>query len=520
MVYIIKFFHPAIWLALFVSVASAKMPLTLPQNAILHPPIVLRNAPYGTSPLSGPIDFENNPINHRQRLFKTTTSPGLKWVRTSSTWYKFSPTARVWDFYWCDTSIYNSEGIQICSKGSYSQNGWARENLYFIDTTISLGPLCFESMSFKIVNGIVDSADNCSRSVFLCDDIKNTLTNARYYWYAGKWKVTQLDSLTLTSTAPVFKEPITFKRASIYSLLYYYPPYLISRRQYRFEYPSDSLNYFDFETKIETESRDSSYVIFHELSIDGNKVDTEIIVRSLLPNDNYFDSTIAKDTLGNWVPTRRSTQGYDVDSTYITKMEYFRNGDWVTANLFTVNKFGGYQYYAWNSHRNQWDGIAFELFDTYRNDTLSVSVLWDSINNHWDTLDLIRYTNVYDDHANIKTSVTTRKELTKPLTKVDSTIYTYAQINIPPVRTQNIPKKSKLMVTQSRSALRFFAPGITGIRIYTIAGRLAYAANQPPAPSISLDVSSGPHNSVVSGVYVAELVSKNGKNAFAVKVHR
>jgi hypothetical protein len=501
-----KFFHPAICLALFVSVASAKTPLTLPQNAILHPPIVLRNAPYGTSPLSGPIDFENHPMNLRQRLFTTTTSPDLKWVRTSSTWYKFSPTAGVWDFYWRDTSIYNSEGILICLKGSYAQNGWARENIDILDTTIiSLGPLRIETMGLQIINGIVDSI-NCIRLVFLCDDIQNTVTNARYYWYAGKWKMTHLDSLKLNATAPVFKEPINFKRASINSLLYYYPPYLISRRHYEFKYPSDSLKYFDFETKIEAESRDSSFVILHELSRDGNKVDTEIIVRSLLPNDNYFDSTIAKDTLGNWVPTKRSIQGYGVDSNYTIKIDNFNNGDWITELLFTMNKFASYSYYAWNSHQNQWDGIAFDLFDTCSYDTLSGYAKWDSINNHWDTLSLVQYTNVYDDYGNLKIRVTARKEGTEKYTKEDSTIYSYAQINILPVRTQGMPQKSKLIVTQSRSALRFFASGITGIRIYTIAGRLAYSADQPPSPSMTLHSKNLPLLST-AGIYFAKVMT-------------
>jgi hypothetical protein len=498
MLYANKFFHPAICLALFVSIISAKMPLTLPQNAILYPSIVLRNAPDGTSPLSGTIDFENHPINHRPRLIKTTTSPGLKWVRTSTTWYKFSATAGGWYLHKRDTNLYNSEGKCICTKSSRVQNGWTRESINFIDTVISSGPLFFESRSLPINNGIVDSA-NGARRVQLFDDTQNVLVKAQYGWYAGKWKEIYLDSLQLAATAPISEVSIDY-------YLYRYPPYLVSRRYYNFEGESGRLINFDFETKIDAESRDSSFVILREFNYRENETDTEKIVRSLLPNGKLFDSTVAEDSLGNWVPKTRSTQGFDVDSNYTHKTEDFRNGDWVPSYLITTNKFGGNYYSAWNRHRNQWDYVGFQFIDAHRNDTLGGAVEWDSINNHWDTTNLVRYTNVYDDYGNLKIQVTARKEGTKALTKEDSTIYTYAQINILPVRTQGMPQKSKLIVTQSRSALRFFALEITGIRIYTIAGRLAYSADQPSAPGMTLHSKNLPLLSI-AGIYFAKVMT-------------
>lgn len=133
-----------------------------------------------------------------------------------------------------------------------------------------------------------------------------------------------------------------------------------------------------------------------------------------------------------------------------------------------------------------------------------------------------RLSRSYDDNGNNIVTITSFSssddENSWEITRKDTNYF--AQINVPIIRSVQAPSPQKVSMTRSPGIIRFSAPGITALNLYDASGRLVTSMRQRAAASILFDLSSARCGSILSGMYIAELVSKNGKNAFTVPVHR
>jgi hypothetical protein len=78
---------------------------------------------------------------------------------------------------------------------------------------------------------------------------------------------------------------------------------------------------------------------------------------------------------------------------------------------------------------------------------------------------------------------------------------------------------SQIRTEMTPAAIRFFAPAITGCKLYDVKGRYLMEVNQQAAPSLSLDV-SGARGGFLSGVVIARLESKNGISTHRLTIAR
>jgi hypothetical protein len=91
----------------------------------------------------------------------------------------------------------------------------------------------------------------------------------------------------------------------------------------------------------------------------------------------------------------------------------------------------------------------------------------------------------------------------------------------PTLAAHAVPAKSlsRTWTEITPAAIRFFAPAITGCKLYDVKGRCIREVSQQGAPSLSLDV-SGVRGSFVNGVVIARLASKNGISTHRLTIAR
>jgi hypothetical protein len=262
------------------------------------------------------------------------------------------------------------------------------------------------------------------------------------------------------------------------------------------------------DTKIIAESNDSLQVILSERknSSSLNQIDTSKIFIKTFPNGNRHDSTISKDLNGNWVKPWVSMVEFDTDSNMIQTNKYYRNGVWENGILLMDSKTDWHYYCLWDSTLQSWTEEWLQLKNDH-NDTYYFAIIKRSNGGSMDTIYQTQENFIYDLNGNKVSWVYLSKDSTNPWIKIDSSVYTYAQINVNASNHFSQKKPSPLSFSFTSQILRVATPGITGIRIYDVTGRLVFSVSQPAASAISLDLRKGGCTRLISGKYLIQIDS-------------
>jgi hypothetical protein len=437
-------------------------------------------------------------------LAKTRNADESQWKCVSEYIFVYSTTANKWGFSSRDTIIYDSEGRVILRKSTTAETGWTLENLFHIDSTIWEGSRKIENFYLSLQGGMIRDSMSSKTTWQYSNDYK-TCVFTYYERIFDKWRMYILDTT-------IYSMPIT----APYSPDDYGPTNFVSNHSY-LRNSSGTMAINQLYTKIEAESNDSMCVL---LSQAETILDSAKIYKKYLSNGIRCDSTIVKDTNGNWVDKRLTTYVNDTTGTLISSNKNYQNGSWGAGYILIDAKHEIRFWNNWDSKIKQWRSVVYAFYDNDGNITLDGNIWWNTTTNSWDTLKQERHIYTYDPYGNLASSVYQTKDSTKPWGNIDSTVYTYAQINSASAQIASQKASNPISISQTSRMLNVLTPGITGIRIYDIAGRLAVIVKQPAAPTFSLDLSKAGSSRMTAGRYLVQVETNKGRHTIPLLIMR
>jgi hypothetical protein len=445
-------------------------------------------------------------------LTKTQATNELQWKYISRISFRYSTTSKKWSYSSRDTFLYNSEGNLNGSKSTTTETGWSLNNIYHSDSTIWNGSRRIDDFDFCLKNGIIRDSVSFRTTWKYSNDFK-TCVFTFYDRIFGDWKMYELDTTTYTMPIPGSYDPNDYNS-----------PNLISNHKY-FRNPMSGKMVFNMRyTKIEAESNDSMLAFltesFSSLDTLNTPLSTHKTFKRFSSNGITCDSTMSKDLTGKWVNTEISTTEYVANDTRICINKYFQNGSLVNGYELISGKTEHHYRFSWDSSIKQWKAGWFILFDKHENDTLFGKIQWDTTTHSWDTTHQDYSKITYDDNGNCISSVYQTKDSANPWVKIDSTVYTYAQINSASAQIASQKASNPISISQTSRMLNVLTPGITGIRIYDIAGRLAVIVKQPAAPTFSLDLSKAGSSRMTAGRYLVQVETNKGRHTIPLLIMR
>jgi hypothetical protein len=357
-------------------------------------------------------------------------------------------------------------------------------------------------------NGVaIDS--QCYRITWQYSENYTKCVEMTFVGYSNSEKIFSIDSFQ-------FRAPIVELGESYM----FYLPDLVADHYYRFLPSINTL--YNKKTKSETESNDSILVIIEESNFNHG----DGVIRSGKTYTHFFsngyitESTTVKDSNGNWENSELSSLVLGPDSTDTITTKHFYNGSWTLGYILITNQKGYNFLNGWDSTIQHCMYEGFLSYDSHRKECLFGNNNWNIITNSWDTVSQIRRINNYDLNGNLITRVSLQKDSTDPWIKIDSTVYTYAQINIASSQIASQKPTNPISFSQTSRMLNVLAPGITGVRIYDIAGRLAVSVNQPAAPTFSLDLSKAGTSRMTAGRYLVQVETNKGRHTIPLLIMR
>jgi hypothetical protein len=192
--------------------------------------------------------------------------------------------------------------------------------------------------------------------------------------------------------------------------------------------------------------------------------------------------------------------------------------------LFTYDQSG----FQTGEQVSEFDSLTQRMEDLYKflyfpdasgNDTLQIYCDYTVSTGTWDTSD-VRYARLYDAGGNNVSIITSYFEPSDGTWYVQTkdTVF-FAQVNSKVLHEPSPGVSPNIVIRKTPASIRFSAPGISGLRLYDLSGRLVASVSRKPGSSVELVFSS--HNaSIRTGTYVARLVIGAGETSFKVPVMR
>jgi hypothetical protein len=413
----------------------------------------------------------------------------MKWKQIGST--HFNNTAPIdssvqWNIFHRDTMLYDAAGNMVLKKTTLAHSGWARDSVWMYDSLMYEDGELAEGIYFFYHN-LQDTIGN--RNIYNYSKDRKAFVETKYnFQVPDSWVPDFKDSMAYS--APVINDGSWLKDLSN----------LIER--YTFRYDSSSHSWINESSIIKVNAECDSVTLVlqgrgrHWPRFGGNDTFSFADLKMIM---TFSSSDWSDQTL---VETRQQEKDH-VTGLYIdayinrTSFVYDECYDWDSTGL---NLTCWYKYYR-DSHGN--DTLRYQRQSTEKGYNTRLARAYDDNGNNIVTIESVSYT----DNENVW-------EITRKDTNY------FAQINVPTIRSVQAAPPPKVSIIKACGTIRFSAPGITALNLYDASGRLVTSIRQQAAPSISLNLSSYRNTPVLSGMYVAELVSKYGKNAFAVPVYR
>ena len=388
----------------------------------------------------------------------------LVWKQTGTTYYDNSASSDKpveWIFSERDTTVYDEAGNEVIHKTSRAQSGWNTDSLVSMDTTV------------YTAGG-------------------KTVVKTHFEWDATKSVL----------------EP-SYKDSAVYSASF------SDEMDNHFLYTNFvGVYHTTFDATGSFRPNDGFSVV---------KNDSECNATTLVINNQYQNST--------------NDSSLNLNKSILT----FKTTDWSESNLAEVraqmknpvsgiyNDYWkivftstGNESYTWDTTAKSWvcDSKDFEFQDSHGKDSLMISCEYDLDKLAWDTSSMYRYARTYDDNGNNLVSVESSFN-TSIMSWYASTkeVNTFSRNDVPVVRSLQAPLVPKLSIFSKGKAVRFSAPGVTALNLYSASGRLVASVKQQPSASITLELSNF-GRTISTGTYVAELVSKNGKYSSKISIQR
>jgi hypothetical protein len=407
----------------------------------------------------------------------------LQWRQTGTINYSNSTTAAdsVWKFFSRDTIIYDIDGNEVIRKTSNAHSGWSKDSLRSFDSTVyQNGKMIEKTQEHYSNDGSISYGYKYS---FTYLNNEKTVVQTNYDWNdsLSNWIPNGKDSVIFS--APL-NNTIHWDMIDLHSLLKYY----------MYAYKDSSWKSAGYLFKVDSECNETTVALSgKQLSYDS-LIDYKTI--------NIYNSSIwSTDNLTEKKGQTKNPDGEFYDSYKI---------------IYSANGYTDYDY-EWDStsklpvctHKN------FDFTDSHKNDTLYLNCNFDTSSLSWDT-SMIRYTRTYDANGNNIITVESNYNLgTWSFWSKD--VNTFSQINVPVIHFAKAISRQNISILQTAGLIRFFAPDITGLKLYNIEGRLVTSVKQNAASFVTLNL-AGPNTKISSGSYIAKLECKGAVNSIPVVI--
>lgn len=400
----------------------------------------------------------------------------LQWMQTGTTHYTNTNTdtdgtEATWEFSSRDTIIYDAAGNEIARKISSAHSGWNTDSLAYFDSTVYQNGKLTESFYFD------DFYDGKTRNgtLYSCNYLNDGKTRVTigYDWdtLISKWILSWKDSI-------IYTEPVNSldMRGNISKMTFY--------AEYDYDTTDSSWVFGVSFSQIDGECNSTTRVMERK-EMEGDSVYKEKIIytfsSSIWSEDNLIEERYQKlNPAGEYYDSHKSSYSADRST---------------------------YSYYDWDPKSNAPVSTYLYIYfkDSHKNDTLYINCRY--YTNSLDTTSMTRYTRLYDANGNNLTTVESHYNSYYRWQIYRKEVNTFAQLTIPVFRLKADSRKN-LSMLQTAGFIRFSAPDITGLELYSIDGRLVTSVKQNAASSVTLNL-AGPNAKVSSGSYIAKLVCKD-----------
>jgi hypothetical protein len=458
--------------------SAIAVPASLPRDAS---PVLFNLYKHGTAP-----------ARPGEALAKAAA---MDWKKISSVKYTntdYSGTGVTWGLSMRDTVVYDALGHMVVTKTSIAGSGWSLDSLYSIDSCVYVNNWLAEQIQEDFdTYGTPGTVRYGTRDTYSEKNNGSAMVSVHYDWNMAKkiWEPSTRDSLVLSGP---FSGP-DLVDISI----------LVKEVAWSFDTVKGEWKITTDIARVDSECTPVTYVMEGVTSFTGDSLfETRMVMTFISPQktfDNLSEEAILQKDPASGV---------------------FRE---VLKALMTYDKNGyktGQEVLFWDSLTQS--EVSFDksvmIPDAYGNDTLTFYCYYSTVQGAWDTSSLTRYTRQYDAYGNNVSTVTSTFDalyLTWDPQRKDTVVF--ARI-LSALRNPSVPVvSSRLSVKKTPASVRFSMPGICGLRLYDMSGRLVLSMDQKPASGIDL----ADHDALIrSGTYIARIVTEKKEMSVRVSVLR
>lgn len=439
--------------------------------------------------------LQTNGNHSPNALGKKSAANQLKWLQIGSTHFSnIAPSGDSvsWNFYSRDTIFYNSNGNKIVLKTTSARSGWTVDSITYLDSLVYTGNLLVDDIGLTYDLG---TAWYGIRTSYAYLNQGKSFVEIYYNWNSStqNWDPWYKDSIV--TSAPNY----SWSNAPIadYSTL-------LELHSFIFDTTHLSWKITESDAKIIGECNDTT-LTFGGTVLENDTSNTMINEKLIMI---FNSSALSKNSLYQTIiENKNPTSGiYYVDSKYVRSFN--ANGYQIATQTF------------------QWDSQTDSLMpnsksqtfpDAYGNDTFSIDYYYSS---SWDTNSVDRHMRIYDNNGNnIETVNSSFSQYTKTWQAPTKDVNIFAQINTPIIYSAQPTKKQAISVVTTANRIVITAPSITGLVLYSAAGKVLASVKQQSAGSLTLDMTKNALP-VPAGICFAKVTHGNGQSVFKVSINK
>jgi hypothetical protein len=420
-------------------------------------------------------------------------SAAMDWKKIGSIRYSntdYSGTGTTWKFLGRDTVEYNPLGYVVMTKASSAVSGWSLDSLNWLDSCVYANGSVIEEIQKDFTSGSVIWG---FRITYAPSTDGKFMVTYDYNWDTLKntWVPLSRDSLILSGPYANF---ITGDFSAIERMFAWTFDTALADWKFSGDY-----------ARVESECSPTTVVLAGTGSLYGSdSIASQKIIYT-------FNSSVKmmKTLTGETLQILDSVSGAYKDY-------------WGLFYTYDQNGFQTSQRYASFDSVTMvmQDSYKYSMFpDAYGNDTLELDCDYTPVTAStgiWDTIIDDRYARLYDANGNNVSIIASDFYPWDSTWHVQTkdTVF-FAQVNSKVLHGPTPGISPDVVIRKTPASIRFSAPGISGLRLYDLSGRLVASMSQKPGASIELVFAS--HNAkITTGAYVARLMIGDKERSFKV----